>query len=372
MISVQSTSDSLRLGRRRNRQPEIAVLHDFVLDHYVIFKSQLNKSLLQMRHVAARGGGNIVVGQYLVRGGKAANLASALARLGAKTHLIARTSGLGRQLAETLLRPAGVDTSCIRTDGTLALTVSLEIPIDGRLTNIMLSDPGSNADFSFSDIGRKGLMTIREADGVALTDWALNRKGTGLAEGVFKYVGREKLLLLDPGDVSRRPGDLRGLIDRVLRRGYGVLSINESEALCLAESLIGGRMGKGRDSPELRGLKAARELASELGIRVDLHTSLFSASFKDGHSYVSPTYRVEVRRVTGAGDSWNAGNMYAEWAGLSDEERLEFANALAAYYISHPSAQHPTRAEVEGFILSRRRRKRDLRRLGVRIQPITC
>jgi ribokinase len=350
MTPVKLKSDTPELERERSRQPDIAVLHDFVLDHYVTFEAQLSKSLLQMRHVAARGGGNIVVSQYLARGGKAANLASALARLGAKTHLIAKTSRLGRQLAEILLRPAGVDTSCIRTDGTLALTVSLEIPRDGRLTNIMLSDPGSNADFSFSDIGRKELMIIRGADGVALTDWALNRRGTSLAEGVFEYLGQEKLLLLDPGDVSRRPGDLRGLIDRVLRKGYGILSLNESEALFLAESLMGRRMGKGLDPPECRGLKAARTLASELGIRVDLHTSLFSASFKDGHLCVSPTYRVEVRRVTGAGDSWNAGNMYADWAGLPDEKRLEFANALAAYYISHPTADHPTRAEVENFI----------------------
>ncbi|MEM2942672.1 MAG: carbohydrate kinase family protein [Candidatus Bathyarchaeia archaeon] len=365
------TSESVRFERKRNRQPDIAVLHDFVLDHYVTFESQLSKCLLQMRNVAARGGGNIVVSQYLVRGGKAANLASALARLGAKTHLIAKTSRLGRQLAEVFLRPAGVDTSCIRTDGALALTVSLEIPEDGRLTNIMLSDPGSNADFSFSDIGRKELTIVEKADGVALTDWALNRKGTGLAEGVFKCVGREKLLLLDPGDVSRRAGNLKGLIDRVLRKGYGILSLNESEALFLAESLIGKRVGKGLGSPERRGLKAARTLASELGIRVDLHTSLFSASFRDDHIFVSPTYRVEVRRVTGAGDSWNAGNMYAEWAGLGDEERLEFANALAAYYISHPTADHPTRTQVEYFIHCCRRRKRDLKHLGLDIQPST-
>ncbi|MEM3017904.1 MAG: hypothetical protein QXO25_03385, partial [Candidatus Bathyarchaeia archaeon] len=105
---MQLTSESVRFERKRNRQPDIAVLHDFVLDHYVTFESQLSKCLLQMRNVAARGGGNIVVSQYLVRGGKAANLASALARLGAKTHLIAKTSRLGRQLAEVFLRPAGV------------------------------------------------------------------------------------------------------------------------------------------------------------------------------------------------------------------------------------------------------------------------
>lgn len=361
-------SQTRKLNRATKLHPDIAVLHDFVLDHYVTFKPQLCEFLSQVTRVAGRGGGNIVVDQYLSRGGKAANLASALARLGARAHLIARTSRFGHQLAEMFLKPAGVDTSCIRADGKLALTVSLEMSDAGRPINIMLSDPGSNGNFSFSDIGREELKVIRKADGVALADWALNSKGTDLAEGVFRHVSREKLLLIDPGDVSRRQSDVKGLIDNVLRRGYGILSLNESEALCLAETLMGRRIGGNLDSPESRGAAAARILASELGIRVDLHTRLFSASFKGDYSAASPTYRVKARRVTGAGDSWNAGNIYAECVGLPDEERLEFANALAAYYISNPRPEHPTRKMVEGFVHSWRRRRRDLEQLGLDLE----
>jgi len=361
---------TLKLKKKTRLQPDIAVLHDFVLDHYVTFKPQLSEFLSEAARVAARGGGNIVADQYLSRGGKAANLASALARLGARAHLIARTSRFGHQLAEMFLKPAGVDTSCIRTDGKLALTVSLEMSDARRPINIMLSDPGSNGNFSFSDVGTREMRVIKEAEGVALADWALNSKGTDLAEGVFKHVGREKLLMIDPGDVSRRQSEVRGLIDKVLRKGYGILSLNESEALCLAETLAGRRIGGNLDSPESHGVTAARILAYELGIRVDLHTRLFSASFKDDWSVASPTFRVKVRRVTGAGDSWNAGNIYAECIGLPDEKRLDFANALAAHYISNPRPEHPTRKMVEAFAHSRRNRRRDLGQLGLDFEPV--
>ncbi len=355
----------MRSSRQENdiSEPDIVVLHDFVLDHYVTFRHSLDDVFSQFAQVASRGGGNIVINQYLSRGGKASNLAAALARLGAHSHLIARTSKFGHSLAKMYLESVGVDISSVREDGRLALTVSLEMKQKERSTNIMLSDPGSNGDFGFSNIGKNELRILSKADAVVLADWALNSKGTDLAKGIFDYVGRSKPLYIDPGDVSRRAKDVKGLLNDVLRKGYGILSLNESEALYLAKYGLKRSPTRTTAPPEILGVKAAKTISSEFGIRVDLHTQLFSATIKDDHFVAAPTYRVNVRRVTGAGDAWNAGNVYAEHMRLSDKRRLEFANALAAYYISSSTAEHPTRQDVKRIISAWRGRKRSLAQL---------
>jgi ribokinase len=346
-----------RFGKSR---PDIVVLHDFVLDHYATFRESLVDVLSKIQPIADRGGGNIVVRQYLSRGGKASNLASALAKLGSQVHLIARTSRFGHSLAKMFLESEGVDISCVKADGKLALTVSIETKHEGRPINIMVSDPGSNGTFGYSNISKKGLQLMDKSDGVVLADWALNSRGTGLAKGVFGRVGKSKLLMIDPGDVSRRKNEVKELIDCVLRKGYGILSLNESEAMYLAEKASGERFGQRTVLPEILGLDAAKVLAEEFNMRVDLHTRLFSATISNGHCVTAPTYKVEAKRVTGAGDAWNAGNIYAECIGLSDLHRLEFANALAAYYVSSPEGIHPTLKVVSNLVKSWRNRRRRL------------
>jgi len=83
-----------------------------------------------------------------------------------------------------------------------------------------------------------------------------------------------------------------------------------------------------------------------LGSRVDLHTPNFSATFIDGQRERFPCLKIEPRKVTGAGDAWNAGDVYAQGIGLSHKERLLFANATAAAYVSKPGLEPATLDEV--------------------------
>lgn len=64
---------------------------------------------------------------------------------------------------------------------------------------------------------------------------------------------------------------------------------------------------------------------------------------------VVPTFCVEPLRVTGAGDSWNSGNILGHLAGLA------LANAVAGLYISGKDGIAPTLAEVARFLESERR-----------------
>jgi len=95
----------------------------------------------------------------------------------------------------------------------------------------------------------------------------------------------------------------------------------------------------------------AKKISENIRSRVDLHTASYSISAQGGEVIArAPSFRVEIKRVTGAGDAWTAGNMIGEAIGLPDEYRLYLANAVAALYLSQPDAKHPSLGEVKSFI----------------------
>src|SRR4030065_661339 len=82
--------------------------------------------------------------------------------------------------------------------------------------------------------------------------------------------------------------------------------------------------------PFLRGqneAEGARVIAKHLPARIDLHTTVFSATLKGKQEVVVPAFKVKALRATGAGDAWCACNILGDHNGLSDECRLMLANA---------------------------------------------
>jgi sugar/nucleoside kinase (ribokinase family) len=97
-------------------------------------------------------------------------------------------------------------------------------------------------------------------------------------------------------------------------------------------------------------MEAARVLAKNLPARIDLHTTLFSATFTKKNEVAVPAFKDKTLRATGAGDAWNAGNIIGYGNNLSDECRLALANAVSAYYLSDIHGSHPTRQKLGKFI----------------------
>ncbi|MCJ7561270.1 hypothetical protein MUO79_11760, partial [Candidatus Bathyarchaeota archaeon] len=97
-------------------------------------------------------------------------------------------------------------------------------------------------------------------------------------------------------------------------------------------------------------MEAARVLAKYLSARIDLHTTVFSATLTGKSEVVVPVFKVQALRATGAGDAWNAGNILGDGNALSDECRLALANAVSACYLSDPEGTHPTRQKLVKFI----------------------
>lgn len=333
----------------------VAIMPDFFLDHIVTYDGSFKSLQGRMEEVANQGGGNIpLTTQCVMRGGNSVNCVSALAALDANVFFVGRTSDLGLQLLKYFLNRENVDLSGVKTDGELALTVALEAKVHGRKSNVMLNYPGSVKDFGPDSITSEDWEKILKADMVCCFNWLQNKMGTKLAESVFRKVKAEGAgkTYFDTCDPSSRKDEIGKVMSGVLKKPFvDIFGMNESEA-CWYAGFFDKSLDKRRKTEDLKklALEAALLLYNKLKIRIDLHTMDYSASFSQGNRYVAPSFEVEAKRVTGAGDAWNAGNIFGELVGMPHIERLLFANASAAYYIQSEDGKHATRKDLVTFM----------------------
>jgi sugar/nucleoside kinase (ribokinase family) len=349
--------DLLRcLQRAKPRRFNVVVMPDFFIDRFVTFSGEVEQFSKKIGEVAEHFGGNIHgVKQVELRGGNAANTAVALAALGAKVFPIIKTGRLGLHLLKFDLKTLGVDLSHVKVEGETALTTALELTYKGEKVNIMMGDLGSLPSFGPKDLSERDFKLLREADCVCVFNWASLKQGTELAETVFSYVKEKSKarVYYDTGDPSPNKQNIPKLMKQVLlEKNIDVLSVNENEAFIYA-SQLNPKMKRVRKKLEHHEMakKCARILAKHVSARVDLHTSAFAGSFTKDNEVIVPTFDVDVLRSTGAGDAWNSGNIFGDALRFPDSCRLTLANAVAAYYVSNPTAEHPTLPQLMKFCI---------------------
>jgi sugar/nucleoside kinase (ribokinase family) len=333
----------------------VVVMPDFFLDRLVTYEGNLNHFSKAMAEVAERKGGSIHgIKQLELRGGNAANTAAALATLGAKVYPIISTSWLGLHLLKFYLDPFEVDLSHVKTGGKMSLTTAIELTHQGERVNVMMSDLGSLSEFGLDHLTPEDFQVLREADYVCIFHWAATQRwGTQLAEGVFDYVrkkGKGKTYY-DTSDPTPKKEEVPRLVKKVLSgKLVDIFSVNENEAFCYA-SQLNEKIGSLQKKMKLDELakECATILAKNLSARVDLHTTTFAGSFTGNSEVTVPAFKISVLRATGAGDAWNAGNLFGDALGLPDHLRLTLANAVAAYHISSPDGEHPTLPKLIDF-----------------------
>jgi sugar/nucleoside kinase (ribokinase family) len=235
----------------------------------------------------------------------------------------------------------GVDLSGVKTDGNLAITTAFEFR--EHLANIMIGDPGSVASFSFELLNEHDRELIASANLVGVTNWNLNRFGTDLACKIFESAKKHNVrTFFDSGDPSPRIHDIPELTRKVLMNPWlDIFGLNENELRYYTDSV---------NKTQADMITALESLKKKIPARIDFHTSLFSCSVQRA-SLVIPTIPLStVYRSTGAGDAWNAANIFADLLGFASDERLLFANIFAGQYISSPDIVHPTIDMVINFI----------------------
>ncbi|MDR1993063.1 MAG: carbohydrate kinase family protein [Nitrososphaerota archaeon] len=334
---------------------QVVVMPDFFLDRIVDLQWHLLEGVEVIKKVVERKGGSIDgVHQIDKRGGNAINTAASLLSLGASVTPIICTSKYGLELLKYHFKNTTMDLSHVKTVGNASITTALEFMEGEKKINVMLRDVGALADFGPDALDKADQALIEKTDYVCVFNWAGTKNhGTTLAQTVFEQAkhGRGKTYC-DTADPTPNTAGMAKFLETVLKTNrLDILSLNENEAITYA----------GIVDPEFRAkkmhlcfadcaLEAARVLAQCFSARIDLHTSAFSASLRGTNEVVVPTFKISSVCATGAGDAWNAGNILADFGGLSDGGRLLLANAVATCYLSCIKGAHPTKAKVAAFL----------------------
>lgn len=259
-------------------------------------------------------------------GGKGANQAVALARLGARVEMVGAVGDDldGAELAANL-QSAGVVTRhvSVRPDGPTGLAV-VHLTPDGD--NAIVVVPGANASLGPGDVAAA-------AAGFHGADLLLLQLEVP-PEAVLAAAraGREggALVVLNAAPARDLPADLLAAVE--------ALVVNQGEAAALS----------GSDDPQ----DGATRLRDQ-GPRVVVVTLGGEGCIVvDDRGVVPlPAYPVEVTDTTGAGDCFAAAFGFGLAAGRSAVPAARFAAAAAALAVTRPGAQStPSAAEVAAFL----------------------
>lgn len=267
-------------------------------------------------------------------GGKGANQAVAVARLGYPVRILGRLGrdSFGTQL-RTHLESAGVDIAgLVETDGASGVAV---IVVSSKGENSIVVAPGANAKVTPRDISDH-LSVIREA-GMVLTQLEIPLE---TVEYLASVCARENVpLILDPAPANQ--------LSAAVFQHVEWFTPNESEAAFYTSE----RNGKSGSAP-------TAEIAEAL-----LNKGCRGVVLKQGSRGVYlvgqgirgasiPAFAVTAVDTTAAGDAFNGAFAVALMQGKSPHASASFAAAVAAVSVTRTGAQPsmPTMTEVESFL----------------------
>lgn len=300
------------------QQPKIVVIGSLNMD-------------LVVKALRAPKRGETVMGEeiHFIPGGKGANQAVGLARLGAETTMIGAVGAdsFGEELKKALQRD-GVNTSSIKVLASEATGVASILLAEGDNSIVVVS--GANAQCLPEDLERcEG--KIAEAD-LVLLQLEIPLKTVEHAVKLARKHG--KTVMLNPAPALTLSQDLLSKVD--------YLTPNRSEL-----SLI---TGISEDSTIVQGV----ERVLELGVACCITTlgDEGAAYMERGGSLIHVQgHKVPVVDTTGAGDAFNAGLAYALAQKKSVQEAVIFAGQVSALAVTKFGAQGgmPTLNEVEEY-----------------------
>lgn len=272
--------------------------------------------------------GETVLGGVSFRnpGGKGANQAVAVARLGHRVAMVGSVGGddAGRLLTEALERE-GVDLANVRVRPGVPSGIAL-IAVDANGENSIVVSPGANNSVTAGDV-REAVAKLESAEVVLLQ---LEIPMEAVAEAAALTRGK---MVLNPAPAARVPA---GILERV-----DVLVPNRAELAALS----------GRDHLDSMEdvVAAARALKGPRAVVVTLGSGGAVAIHDEGWTHVEAP-AVEVVDTTAAGDCFCGALAVALVNGRSLEHATRWATRAAAIATTRRGAQAsmPTREDLEG------------------------
>ena len=265
-------------------------------------------------------------------GGSSAIFACGAGRLGLKVGFVGK---LGQDsfgyFLKNVMESRGIDTSNILMDSKIktGLTLHFSRPHD----RAMLTFPGTIDALQSHEIDKRLFLRTRH---VHLSSFFLQKGMQSGLENLFKEVkSTGATISLDPGwdPEEKWNGSLLPVLDLI-----DIFLPNDQEAMRIESA---GSMGS-----------ALRKLGQRLQLPVIKMGEMGACALQESRFVQFPGFRVNAIDTTGAGDSFNAGFLYAYLCGYKLEECLRWGCACGALSTTHAGgiAGQPTVTEVEQFL----------------------
>ncbi|RJE86087.1 ribokinase [Paenibacillus sp. 1011MAR3C5] len=277
-------------------------------------------------------GGETILGDeiHFIPGGKGANQAVALARLGAQVTMVGAVGldSFGRTLM-TAMADNGVNCDYIKiTEQASTGTASITLTPD---ENNIVVVPGANAKLSANDV--KQVETLIQAADAVLLQLEIPLETVEYAAQLAEKYG--KIVILNPAPA-------RPLPESLLKRVH-VITPNRTELEALTEMTLGERP-----------LEEAVDKLLESGVGCVVTTLGSEGSLwkrRDSSLQRQSAYRMEVVDTTGAGDAFNAGLAYDISAARGIGDAVAFAAKVSGLAVTKFGAQDgmPTMEEVQAY-----------------------
>lgn len=304
--------------------------------HKILVVGSSNTDMVIKAGHLPRPGETILGGTFFMNpGGKGANQAVTIARLGGVVTFICKTGSdiFGHQ-SQQLFEEEGIDTSYVFSDSKHPSGVAL-ITVDEKAENCIVVASGANANLMPSDLA-KAEEAIDRSDYVLMQLEIPMQTVEFVAEMAYN---KNKKVILNPAPAYP-------LSPSLLCHLY-MITPNETEA-----EMISGVKITDTDS----AVEAARKI-SEMGVEnVIITLGSKGALVYSSETYeLVPAYRVEAVDTTAAGDVFNGALTVALSEGRSQIEAVRFACKASAISVTRSGAQSsvPYRSEVDIFTQKR-------------------
>jgi len=265
-------------------------------------------------------GETVLGGSFFMNpGGKGANQAVAVARLGGDAVFVSKMGNdvFGKQ-SRQLLDEEGIDTNFIAFDNEQPSGVAL-ITVDGAGENSIVVAPGANANLVPSDL-KKALNEIATAKIILLQ----LEIPMDTVEFVVQYASEQgTTVILNPAPAAKLPD--------ALFKHINIITPNETEA-----SILSGIPVTDIDSAQKAAL-----IIHELGVRIVVITlgPLGALILEDGKFDRVSARTVDAVDSTAAGDAFNGALAVALSEGKGMVEAVDFACNVASISVTRLGAQ---------------------------------
>jgi ribokinase len=273
---------------------------------------------------------------FKISGGKGANQAVALARLGIPTHMVGRVgaNSFGAELVQHL-QDTGVQTQNIFADENVSSGVAI-ITVDHHGENHIIVIPGANGHVNQEDVGRLSQLLPTAKALLLQLEIPINAV---VAAAKAAHNANIKVIL-DPAPAqSDLPAELYPLVD--------IITPNEVEAGQLVGFPVDGEEAAAK-AAEILLQKGVKSAIVKLGAKGSICAT-------PEETFFVPAFPVDAVDTVAAGDAFNGGLAAALYHGLSLHQAVVWGTAAGALAATTLGAQTslPDKFTFDAFLKER-------------------